>query len=118
MLQVMNLVAEEKREGDAAKGYDTWYALDPAKVYPEVLKFMEEALKDPEVMKTINPLYQGQLASLSLDKLETAKSGKQGDPDRAQALDLARLIFTDMLHQANGGKPMGVHILKNEAWKL
>jgi hypothetical protein len=38
--------------------------------------------------------------------------------DRAAALNLARLVLTEMLHEKLKHEPMGIHILKNEEWKL
>lgn len=37
---------------------------------------------------------------------------------RAHVLEVARLWFTNELHHAVEQKPMGLHILKNERWRL
>ena len=119
-MDAMKLVTEEKREGDAAKGYPVWYALDPATVYPAAINLMGEALRDPKAMETIPKMYQGELKTITQQQLDLAS--KPADPgtrhSRAATLDLARRIFTELLHEAAGHKPMGVHIIKNEAWKL
>jgi len=116
-VDVLKLVKEEKREdGDNRQ----WLAVDPAVVYPAMLDYFTRALKDPTVAASIPGQYRPRVVSLSMGAITMA--GQKTKPDtregRAQVLDLARLVFTELLHVAIEHKPMGIHILKNEAWKL
>ena len=100
-MNVLNLVKTENR-----KDGRTWFAVDPAIAYPAMIKFFVLAKEDEQTAQEIPAQYHN--AVLALD---------DGSP-RAVVIDLARLVLTEMLHQQIKQQPMGIHILKNEEWKI
>ena len=100
-MNVLNLVKTENR-----KDGRTWFAVDPAIAYPAMIKFFVLAKEDEQTAEEIPAQYKNAVLALG-DKA-----------DRATTLDLVRLVLTEMLHQQIKQQPMGMHILKNEEWKI
>src|SRR5688572_20619322 len=91
--------AKEKRR--AADPDTRWFEVDPGRMYPAALDAMKAA---PDAK------------ALALTARADVAPGKAAA--RAALLERARLWFTARLHEAVGKKPMGVHILKDDRWKL
>lgn len=124
--------------------FRTWYNVDPDVMYPAVIQYLAanqpaliELNKKPDadlvtlalsgdkaahfVLKARQTV--GLLNQVSAEDWDLAMQPKQDDTKfldgdrRAAALEVARLFFTEALHQATAGA-IGVHILKAEHWRL
>ncbi len=135
---VLALVARdfeaEARHADGA----TWYKIEPGRVYPAILRHIEEVLDQPDPSPF--PAPDGALAPLwaaaqrlpreawQWARIPKHKCPPDYAPYRAQALEIGRLWFTELLHREHSAiphpregetmKPLGVHILRDEDWKL
>lgn len=119
-MKTLDLVTlEERQESDV-----DWYAADPDVMYPAALDYAQSLMAPDSSV----PMYvQQHVAKLRGDSLpESAWDAARGPSDeltarqrehRAAALEGARLIFTAMLREQNGG-PIGLHILKSDRWRL
>lgn len=118
-MRIMDLVTREERP-DA--NY-TWYAADPDVVYPEALAYLAEVCRGERSAPPSLAQYVAQAQALDLDVWALALTPRHlvapaDVAPRAEALELARLVATELLHAANGYSPIGVHWLKREAWRL
>lgn len=120
----------EARHADGA----TWYQLEPGRVYPAILRHIEEALDREAVAPdgALAPLWSaaGRLPREAWQwaRIPKHKCPAEYAPFRAQALEIARLWFTELLHREHSGiphpregealRPLGVHLLRDEAWRL
>lgn len=119
MLDVFAIAkAEERPEADRA-----WFALNPGELYPATLGHVRQVLEGPRPAEPLGQLYD-RARALPVEILtavaETPSKAAYSNAlvlQRAEALEVARLWFTEMLQQAVGG-PIGVHILKDERFKL
>ena len=117
---IFDLVTVEERPEDPQV---TWFAVDPAVMYPamriHILGAIVAGRTPPEHLKVH---YQDAMAVTQQGWESMEMPRDQVDPDlvdaRVAALECARRWFTAMLHVTIGGAPMGVHILKNEDWRL
>lgn len=115
-------------EAKAAVGYEIGFQIIPSIAYPAVIAHVQDVLSGddsvPEkgfenliaMAKSVS--YRGwALArdSLTLDVTTMSESDRRL---RAQALEVARLWLTELLHQSIDKQPMYVHILADPAWKL
>ena len=113
MLDVFKIATPEEREDtDYA-----WFRVDPDQLYPAALTHVAGALAQPRPAEPLGQLWdRGQ--AVGVQAFQEAPLGRPGSLPRAEALEVARLWFTEMLHQA-AGAPIGVHILKGSgAWRL
>ena len=117
-LQTLKLVKPEKR---GEKDVD-WYAAEPGVIYPNTIDFIVEFLTSGEAAPEF--LLQTMMAAKNVDAKdwELAKKPLQKCPPerragRGAALEIARLIFTALLRVQNG-RPIGLHILKDERYQL
>jgi len=113
------LLAEQEERADSGV---EWYAVDPNVMYPLTIDFiraeLNSAVQPPESIRQ-HMLAASQCAAedweLAKQSIVHCPAGKR--QNRALCLELARLIYTALLHDAVG-KPVGVHILKDDRWKL
>jgi hypothetical protein len=119
-MKVLALATREDREED---GYE-WFAVDPDKMYPETLEYVQTLLQVGTAVPMYLQQYVGGLRAADLD--DVAWGDAFGLPDdlsperrqqRAIVLEAARLVFTAMLRE-QVGSPIGVHITRDERWRL
>jgi len=125
----------EARHPDGA----TWFKVAPGKLYPAMLRHIEEVLELRQAQLAAHsvdgalvPLWNAANA-LPRDAWQWARLPKHKCPEtyapfRVRALEIARLWFTELLHREHSGilhpaegqamKPMGIHLLRDDDWKL
>ena len=112
----------------------TFYAVDPAKVYPktiaEIKRVLEQEELPPRYIQSGGEIRDNPLLRLFRMAKEVPVQAwdhalEPGDTyppkareQRRKALELARLWFTEVLHQETDYAPMGVHVLKDERYRL
>jgi hypothetical protein len=125
------LVSKEDRDNVINRDY---YEVVPKKVYPATIKEITRrlALEEPPARFVQaggeirdNPLRDlfiraGALPPQAWDHALAARENfpPRAREARAEALEIARLWFTEVLHQQIDYAPLGVHILKDEAFRL
>lgn len=137
MYEIMSMVEQEKRADPA----QAWFAVHPAVVYPKTIERIQEVLANgglpqelvenhaPEEVdpRGVARLYLSDARKVpaegwGLALRDRSEFNYQDDPEkldaRAQALEVARRWFTQALHTANDGKPIGVHILRDLRFRL
>lgn len=121
VVKVLDYVKKEDRDDSSVS---QWYAGDPSKVYPAMCKWCHEAVEKsvgdfPEAERIMYARAKA-LADRNPDAFLEAAENKAG-PDRAEALEVARLWFTRKLRE-EVGEPIGMHWLNpegaNDDWKL
>lgn len=120
MLNVFEIAKVEERPGaDRA-----WFVIDPSVMYPAVLRHIAQVTTRPP--EPLGVLFDQQVQQFPVNALcglglVPFSAGVEGDPAvrqmRGAALEIGRLWFTELLQVAVGG-PVGLHILKNEDWRL
>lgn len=128
MIDVKQFVTNEERPG---RDFPT-FAVRPKQMYPAMIAHIKETLADAKLAPTRvldlagtpNPLvmYHDEAKSLRADAFDlalvpaaqAATLSVEQRLARNAALECARKWFTELLHQSNGGKPMGVHILAED----
>ena len=100
-----------------------WFAVDPAVMYPAMTTHITEIIQSGRSVPQNLEQYLSRakkISSAAWGATSVARSDVSDDlvVGRAEALECTRLWFTAMLHAAIGMVPMGVHILKNEDWRL
>ncbi len=111
----------------------TWFGFVPDQIYPYTLRRIitvragaaPDELIDPHssVPNGVALSYLAMAKEISEQALYAAMIPK-GDcqpwviEERAKALNLARLWFTQALHVRMNGTPIGVHIWKDDAYRL
>lgn len=133
MYEPLKLVENEKRDDER-----TWFAVDPDIAYPATIKRIQEAIAEGKIpqelvenfaAEEIDPRgvarrYLGEVNAMPSDGWALAvrpRESVQRSSDlalRARALEWVRLWLTQALHVAVDGGPMGIHILRREAWKI
>ena len=118
MLNVFEHAVEEPREGEDHK----WFAVETGTAYPATVAHILDVLeKEVQQQGYLNTLLGAarQLPAEAWDHALLAKDQVAEDQltARAQALDITRKWFTEMLHTAVGG-PIGVHLTKNLTYKI
>lgn len=102
------------------------FEIEPGVLYPAAVEHIKECLaQNIRGDGVIKDVYFPQAQALPAEAFALALTPR-GDVDagdletRAQALELARVWFTEMLHRAVGGDgtQMRLHILKDEAYRL
>ena len=113
------------REGEVApENTRQWFVVEPAQLYPAAVADLIEVVeagRQPSHPALIAPYHQAR--ALGAGGLKTALVPRHKCPPddlalRAEALEVARLWFTEKLHQAIDNAPMGLHIVKDEAYRL
>lgn len=123
------------------------YQVQPRVVYPMMVAYIRQALGEtpadvthglrPKTVSAIRPLLQQakalppeawELALVPRADVEAANlitrlRNRWPDKEtalsvRGQALEIARLWFTELLHERVGYMPLRVHITKDERWRL
>lgn len=113
---MLDVFAIAKPEARADQDY-AWFAVDPDALYPATLAHVAGALEHPRPAEPLGQLWD-RGKKVGAKAFADAPAGKPGDPARAEALEVARLWFTEMLHQAVG-RPLGLHIAKGDGrWRL
>jgi hypothetical protein len=119
-MNVLQYAALEEREGDDR----SWFSVQPGEVYPAALEELADAVQSGQAPKDppLASLY-ARAAALGPEGLRLGTEPRDALPDelvpvRAEALEIARLWFTEQLHQAVEGRPIGLHIARDDAWKL
>lgn len=113
------------------RGY-VWYAADPGEFYPAILSLIHDTVVNQRrplpvprynsdgdlIAVDPNPLQNNydRAVQLPLSVWTQVQGLAEGDPLRVAVLEEGRLWFTELLHQKVNA-PMGLHILKNDAWK-
>lgn len=118
-------LSKELREGEvAAENTRQWFVVEPAQLYPAAIADLIEVVeagRQPSHPALIAPYHRAK--ALGAGGLRLALVARaQCPPDdltiRAEALEVARLWFTEKLHQAIDHAPMGLHITKDDDWWL
>ncbi len=145
-MNVMELVRPDERdaggevfEGDSER---VRWQVDPGTVYPAALDYCEQLAGEPDGYRP-NPLradlapdglaaeldrlrvdhLAAQVKALPKDAWKLAREPFREDfttrqrEVRAQALEAARAVFTTLLH-GHTGRPMSLHLTRDDAWKL
>ena len=124
MLNVFEIARPEDRPDIADY---TAYAVDPAVMYPAALADMLEALPNASALSTAlgqeitavrDILTQEQIDRALTPKDETAEWSEEAKSNRARLLNHSRRWFTEKLHAAINHKPLNLHILKDERYRL
>ncbi len=135
---ILSLVSIEERDDPERV---VWYGVDPDIIYPATVKRIREVLAsgeipqelvDPSSPLEVDPrgvarLYLSDASRVPADAWQLALTPRgefdEESPalsDRAFALEVARRWFTQALHVMAGGNGtgMGIHILKDERYRL
>ena len=133
----LKMVVLEKR----AKEKDRkWFEADPAKIYPATVKRIKQVIKGgilPEELLDYSPdrdpmvspgagamMYVRDAKQINANAWIWALKPRSGFTKaeqigaRALALEIARRWFTRALHMQLKGEPLGLHITKNEDYRL
>lgn len=115
-MDVFTIAEPESRDDDRAG-----FVANPADLYPaalaEVVRVVQTAERPSGALGLLYDRAQV-LQTIDPDAYKRALTGKPGDSGRAEALEIARLWFTELLHAAIDHAPMGLHITKDEHYKL
>lgn len=132
MLNVFDIAHPEDRSGDRLlaelpegapelPNQYTWFAVQPAELYPATLAHIQKVLEGQRPPDPLGMYFDAARrlapAAWAAAELERAACPVDLLAVRAEALEIARLWFTEMLHQAAAG-PIGLHILKDERYRL
>lgn len=129
--RAMELVEIELRPNDPV----IWYRIWPGRLYPAMAAEVQRVLEAGEAGRPTGALVTLWEAARSLPReawgLALNEKRFCAVPEvalRAQALELLRLWFTEMLQREHAGiphpaegeamAPLGLHILRDEAWRL
>lgn len=122
MLNVFDIAMPEERVDIPDRAA---YVIEPARAYPAALADMTDALDNigslPSALQSIITPVRDlltperiALTEKSLDEIDNANARVE----RARLLEAARLWFTEKLHAALNFKPLNLHILKDERYRL
>ena len=120
-LNVFELVEEQHRPNDPKVA---WFQMEPGTVYPVVIAHIQDVLETPGFTPPDHlGRHFGDAKKVPDEGWEAALKAKDDVPPelhqaRYDALECARLWFTASLHAAIGGAKMGLHITKDEQWRL
>lgn len=121
MLNVLAIAKPEPRENETRP----WFVVEPGELYPAALAHVALVVKNgarpPDPLGLLfdqaRQLPTNALTELALIPFSEVGNSQKTRTARATALEIARLWFTELLQTTVGG-PIGLHILKNEDWKL
>lgn len=117
-MNVMEIARPEER-ADGRLGF----VVEPGEMYPAAIAHICQRLEvQARPGGTLTVLYD-QASQLPAEAWEWALRPLAACPDgargaRAEALEIARLWFTETLHQAVSQQAIGLHILKDETYRL
>lgn len=100
----LSYAAENKKRTDEGR---RWFSVDPSELYPAVLK--EQGITGDQLRLALTPRDQFD---------DSTEADRQRLAFRAEILETARKWFTTKLHDKVGNKPMGLHITKDDAFRL
>ncbi len=117
-MKMLDTVKKEER-GDKARD---WYAVDPKITYPAAIAFIKRVragtITTPKfLVDTLIRISAVETEYFALALKPASECPVDLRPIRGKALEAARIVFTAMMRKENG-RPIGVHILKNEDWRL
>jgi hypothetical protein len=101
----------------------TGFEIVPDDLYPQTIQFIVDTLKKQAgVGEGLRQLYNRAALLPKTAWAVALKPGAGFSPNlrkvRAEALTIARLWFTEMLHASIGHTPMHLRITKDEKWRL
>ncbi len=111
-LNVFSITAPEPRNPDADPDRH-WFVVRPSALYPAMLLHIQATLASQVRPPGALGVYYDRAAALPPDVWALAPD----QPQRAEALDICRLWFTELLHARWGHAPIGLHILNDPEWK-
>ena len=128
---VMALVEKENREqtGNSLQDDRTWYAVKPYEMYTAMLDYLRECQRDStkivDALKNENgslvvPMQEAMmLREEDFDTVDQDRRDLSTDERarRANVLEACRRCFDYLLSDAAGGA-VGIHILRDEGWRL
>lgn len=100
------------------------FQVKPSAMYPAALADLQDALETNRTVSTALETYKAQAAQLDPEAWGLALTVRGELTSRAAllarsgALELARLWFTESLHQFIDHGLLEIHILKDEDWRL
>lgn len=100
------------------------FEVKPAEIYPAALADLQSALEAHRAVDRALSTYKAQAVQLPPEAWGLAfvprdeLTSQAAIVARAQALELARLWFTEYLHQSIDGGLLEIRILKDEDWRL
>jgi hypothetical protein len=106
----------------AASQIRDWFNIDPGDLYPPALAHVKEALAFDKPDGALAQEWD-HAQMLPPDIWDRAATEAREDFDdeglaaRAEALEIARRWFTELLHRSVGA-PLGLHVTKDERWRL
>lgn len=99
------------------------FEVQPSEMYPAALADLQDAIRENRAVGSALSIYQGQARGLGQEAWELALvprdqvTSRAAITSRAQALELARLWFTEHLHQSIDSA-LELRILKADDWRL
>ncbi len=117
MLDIVGIAGQpQPREGKPG----LWYEIQAAALYPAMVQYVQKVVAQGRCPNADVKVYFEQAKKLDPKAWEAALSPAQSCPAdlkdaRAVALEVCRLWFTEVLHQAHGGGEMNVHIIPDPA---
>jgi hypothetical protein len=127
-MRVFDIARPDERDHITALAVDEQrdrWEVDPDEMYPAAIEYARSLLEPNADV----PMYLRQHVDGLREVVGSSKTiwGHALQPasdltpsqrsDRAQVLEFARLIFTALLREQNGA-PIGLHITRNDAWRL
>ncbi len=99
-----------------------WYAFLPSEIYPATILRILEVRRSGEIPEELIDEHSIAPHGVAMDYMKRALAIPEdafelNGADRGAVLELARLWFTQAL-RVKVGKPIGIHILKDEAYRL
>jgi hypothetical protein len=130
-MDALSLCTKEVRDERTGGGRSDWFAVKPAEIYPAAIADMKKALEKPmgEIPEAFRTVFieardvgkeQGVPRDEAFDLALKPRRGMTSPKRiaaRAAALEAARRWFTRSL-KMQVKKPLGLHILKDEADRL
>jgi len=119
-MKVDSLVTEVEAIQPGARRFE----VEPSEMYPAVLADLQNAVENNRAVSTALGTYKAQGAQLDPEAWELALvprgelTSQAALAARSQALELARLWFTERLHQHIDHAPLELRILRNADWRL
>lgn len=101
----------------------TWYVIEPKVLYPKMVAYIQDALVNKRHQSEGTKFYYRQAKRLPVEGWIYALEDRSECPEeylsvRRQALEIARLWFTQLLWDEVGKQPIGIHILEDKKYRL
>lgn len=100
------------------------FEVKPSKMYPAAIADLRAALEENRAVSGALVMYKGQAGRVDAEAWGLALMSRESMTSQAAiatrmiALDLARLWFTEYLHQSINHAPLELRILKDDDWRL